>query len=285
MASLPYPSLSIEKADPDRLQRRRTQRLRMQSLVAISYAVDAALLLLFHLAGTVPLWVSAVYAAVALVVCALFFVVLASRWPEGRDDQNLTGIQMPVAAAIQLGFVLLAPQVGFFFLAILFIVFAFGALRLDPKEALFAWAAMAVGLGAVLSNVRGELAIPNHTLFETQLVWASFTLVFGRYVFLGVYGSRLRVNLRKQADALATSIRRVEELASRDELTKTLNRRCSTSTTSSRSTTASAILPATRYCKRSHAWCRRRCVRPTASAAMAARSSSRSWWVPRPNWR
>jgi diguanylate cyclase (GGDEF)-like protein len=200
-------------------------RLRMQSLVAISYGVDATLLLLFHFAGTVPLWVPAAYLAVAVVACALFFLLLASSWPERRNDQNLTGIQMPVAAAVQLTFLLLAPQLGFFFLTILFIVFAFGALRLDPKEASFAWAALAAGLGAVLWQVRGELALPNRTEFEIVLVWASFTLVFGRCVFLGVYGSKLRVSLRKQADELAASIRRIEELASRDELTKALNRR------------------------------------------------------------
>src|SRR5882672_3317160 len=219
MASVPHPIPAGWTLDPERRRRRRTMRLRMQSLVATSYGVDATLLLLFHFAGTLPLWVPAAYLAVAVVACALFFLLLASSWPERRNDQNLTGIQMPVAAAVQLTFLLLAPQLGFFFLTILFIVFAFGALRLDPKEASFAWAALAAGLGAVLWQVRGELALPNRTEFEIVLVWASFTLVFGRCVFLGVYGSKLRVSLRKQADELAASIRRIEELASRDELT------------------------------------------------------------------
>jgi diguanylate cyclase (GGDEF)-like protein len=226
MASIPHPTTTTpSEVDPDRLRRRRTMRLRMQSLVAISYAVDASLLLLFHFAGTIPVWVPVAYMTVAIAVCGVFFVLLGSAWPDSRDDQNLTGIQMPVAAAVQLSFLLLVPQLGFFFLMILFIIFAFGALRLDPKEASFAWAALATGLGVVLWQVRGELAMPNRTDFEIILVWASFTLVFGRYVFLGVYGGKLRVSLRKQADALAASIRRVEELASRDELTKALNRR------------------------------------------------------------
>jgi len=225
MASMPIELPSAPAVDPDRRRRRRTLRLRMQSLITISYGVDAALLLLFHFAGTVPLWVPAAYMSVAIVVCGSFFAVLASSWPDARGDQNLTGIQLPVAAAIQLGFLLLVPQLGFFFLTILFIVFAFGALRLDLREASVAWAAMAAGLGVVFSQVHGEIALPNRTAFETMLVWASFTLVFGRYVFLGVYGSNLRVSLRKQADALAASVRRVEELASRDELTRSLNRR------------------------------------------------------------
>jgi diguanylate cyclase (GGDEF)-like protein len=211
--------------DPDSLRRRRRQRLRMQGLISISYGVDTALLALFALAGTVPAWVPLAYAAVALAVCSVFFLVLGSMLPDRRADHNLTGFQIPVAAAVQLGFLLLVPQLAFFFLTILFIVFAFGALRLDVREAVFAWAALAVGLGVVVWQVRGEMALPNRTLFEAALVWASFTLVFGRYVFLGVYGSTLRVRLRKQADALALSVRRVEELASRDELTGTLNRR------------------------------------------------------------
>lgn len=225
MASVPHPPIPAQLFEPDRLSRRRTQRLRMQALITISYGVDAALLLLFHFAGTVPLWVPLAYVAVATMVCATFFLVLSGSWPDRRADQNLTGFQLPVAAAVQLGFLLLVPQLGFFFLTILFIVFAFGALRLDTREAAFAWAAMAVGLAVVLWQVRGDLALPNRTDFEIVLLWGSYTLVFGRYVFLGLYGSSLRVRLRKQADALAASVRRVEELASRDELTKTLNRR------------------------------------------------------------
>jgi diguanylate cyclase (GGDEF)-like protein len=225
MASVSHPPIAAQLIEPDRLRRRRTQRLRMQALITISYGVDAALLLLFHFAGTVPLWVPLAYVAVAAMVCATFYLVLSSGWPDGREDQNLTGIQLPVAAAVQLGFLLLVPQLGFFFLTILFIVFAFGALRLDTREAAFAWAAMALGLAVVLWQVRGDLTLPNRNDFEIALLWASYTLVFGRYVFLGLYGSSLRVRLRKQADALAASVRRVEELASRDELTKTLNRR------------------------------------------------------------
>ena len=225
MDSLPQLPPQAETVDVERLRRRRKHRLRMQWLITISYVVDSVMLFLFHLAGTIPLWVPGAFAGVGVVVCSIFFAVLASGWPETRRDQNLTVIQLPVAAAIQLGFVLIAPQMGFLFLAILFIIFAFGTLQLDTKEALFAWAAVALGLAIVFARVAGELAIPNRTTLETALAWASFTLVFGRYVFLGVYGNKVRVNLRKQASALATSIRKVEELASRDELTATLNRR------------------------------------------------------------
>jgi TRAP-type C4-dicarboxylate transport system permease small subunit len=113
-------------------------RLRMQRLISASYGLDVLLLLLFQFAGTIPLRVPVAYGCVAIVVCSSFFLVLGSTWPDRRRDQNLTGFQMPVAAAVQLAFVLLAPQVGFVFLTILFIVFAFAALRLDVKEATFA---------------------------------------------------------------------------------------------------------------------------------------------------
>ncbi len=224
MARVPD-SLDAPQPDAARLRRRRSLRLRMQKLVVVSYGVDALLLLLFHLVGTVPLWVPLAYVATAAVVCGSFYLLLASAWPDTRPDQNLTGFQLPVASAVQLTFVLLAPQVSFLFLTILFIVFAFGALRLDTKEATFAWLAMSAGLAAVLYQVGADVALPHANFREVALVWLSFTTVFGRYVFLGVYGSSLRINLRKQAEALAASMRRVEELASRDELTRTLNRR------------------------------------------------------------
>lgn len=224
MSSVAVPA-AVPPADAKRLARRRSLRLRMQKLIAASYAVDALLLLLFHLAGTVEAWVPIAYAAAATVVCGAFFVVLGSRFPDTRADQNLTGFQLPVSSALQLTFVVLAPQVAFLFLTILFIVFAFAALRFDTKEAAFAWLAMSAGLAVVFGLVGPEIAIPHQPGAEVTLVWLSFITVFGRYVFLGVYGSSVRLSLRRKAEALADSMKRVEELACRDELTRALNRR------------------------------------------------------------
>ncbi len=200
MSSVPLPAAAppsaLPAADAARLARRRSLRLRMQHLIAASYAVDAMLLVLFHLAGTVEAWVPAAYAAAATLVCGAFYAALGSRFADTRADQNLTGFQLPVAAALQLSFVVLAPAVAFLFLTILFIVFAFAALRLDPKEAAFAWLAMSGGLAAVLGLVGTEIAVPHRPGTEVLLVWLSFTTVFGRYVFLGVYGSRVRLSLR-----------------------------------------------------------------------------------------
>jgi hypothetical protein len=59
MSSIPHPPQPDRIADPQRLHRRRAFRLQVQSLIAVSYGVDAFLLLLFHLAETVPSWVPA----------------------------------------------------------------------------------------------------------------------------------------------------------------------------------------------------------------------------------
>src|SRR5262245_26642657 len=45
MVSVPQSLMASREVDPDRLRRRRALRLRMQSMVAISYGVDAVLLL------------------------------------------------------------------------------------------------------------------------------------------------------------------------------------------------------------------------------------------------
>lgn len=225
MSSVPFPAASAPPDEPSRRVRRRALRLRMQTLIAASYAVDALLLLLFHLAGTLDAWVPLAYAAAGAVVSAVFYVAVGSRYAERRADPHLTGYQLPVSAALQLAFVVLAPQVAFLFLTILFIVFAFAALRLDPKEATSAWLAMSGGLAAVLWQVGPEISMPHAPGAEVLLVWLSFTTVFGRYVFLGVYGSSVRLSLRRKAEALAHSMKQVEELACRDELTRALNRR------------------------------------------------------------
>jgi len=109
--------------------------------------------------------------------------------------------------------------------AVLFIVFAFAALRMTPRQLLFAWAGITVGLAAVVSSLEVPPALPAATPLQAALstIWVSLSL--GRCALLGLYGARLRRELVQRGRELADATGRLERLAMRDALTGALNRR------------------------------------------------------------
>jgi diguanylate cyclase (GGDEF)-like protein len=197
----------------------------MLGIVALSYSVDTVLLGLFAAAGTVPLAVPLLYGAAAFLICSSFFALLQSGFATRARDSNLTPVQMGAASALQLAGMALAPNLAFFFLNVLFIVFAFGALRLTVRQSLIAVLMVSAATACVLFATWDELAFPTSTPLETLLVWLCYASTLARCMYVGLYGSALRVKLHMRNLQLAESAAKIERLANYDELTDTLNRR------------------------------------------------------------
>jgi diguanylate cyclase len=197
----------------------------MLGLIAFSYSVDTLLLGLFASAGTVSAALPLVYGGFALAICSIFFALLRSGFSARGRDPYFTPAQMGAAAALQLAGMAYAPELAFFFLNVLFIIFAFGALRLTVRQSLIAVLIVSAATASVLYGSWQRLDIPHATPFEAFLVWVCYASTLARCMYAGLYGSALRVKLHRRNLELAESAAKIERLASYDELTGTLNRR------------------------------------------------------------
>jgi diguanylate cyclase len=206
-------------------RRRLVSSLRLLGVVTASYAVDTVLLGLFASAGTVSAALPLAYGAVAAAICGGFFVLLRSGLSLRTRDPSLTTAQMGAASALQLACMAYAPHLAFVFFNILFIVFAFGALRLTVRQSLVAVLAVSAATGAVMYGRWEQVDVPHATRYETLLVWLCYASTLARCMYAGLYGSALRVKLHTRNLELASSSAKIERLASYDELTGTLNRR------------------------------------------------------------
>jgi diguanylate cyclase (GGDEF)-like protein len=83
----------------------------------------------------------------------------------------------------------LAPQIAPYFLGVIFIIFAFGALRIRFSEALIVWLFSTFIIAVTLFFNSGRLTMLDGTLFEYLLVALSFSLVLLRTIALGYYSS------------------------------------------------------------------------------------------------
>jgi len=119
----------------------------------------------------------------------------------------------------------MAPQLAFPFLANLFTVFAFGMASTTVRQSVAVWSFGAAALGVLLYAVGEKLSLPVSSAAERWLVWSYFSLILGRCVLLSVQANEMRRRLQENRRRLADSLAQVQQLASHDELTRTLNRR------------------------------------------------------------
>ena len=228
---VPFPAAGshLPPAAPEdpvaRALRRRGERMRMLRMVVASCAIDAVLLFLLHAAGAVGLLAPVVCGVGGALAGAAFFLMLHRGWSERFADPYLTGPQMLAASGLQLVMVVLAPEVGVLSITIVFIVFAFSALRLTPRQLLPLWVTISLGLATAIGLADRAPALPCATPWQAALSAMWLSLAIGRCAVVGLYGASVRQLLGTRNRELAQAQNQLHALATRDELTGALNRR------------------------------------------------------------
>ena len=210
----------------DLLKRRVGQRRQMLGVQALSYSLITLVLLVYCYAGTISIVIPAAYflSGVALIG---FFVVLSETGINDRfEDHYLTIFQVGSHVALQLGFLLAAPGIGYAFLSVLFLIFGFGALRMTSRQATIAWTLTVMGLAPIYLLTSTPIGMPVATYIERLAAMLCYVLTIGQCAFVGLYGSSMRRTLYNRSFELKAANKRIEELAELDELTGSFNRRC-----------------------------------------------------------
>ena len=125
---------------------------------------------------------------------------------------------MAYAIAMQLTGIVLAPQITSFFLGVMFVIYAFGTLRITLKEALAVWLGACIAIASVLGMfVHQEIGITHPSRWVEMLVALSFATILLRSIALGYYSTAMRVKILERS-------RMLENAATHDALTGLLNR-------------------------------------------------------------
>jgi diguanylate cyclase len=209
-----------------KLLRRARQRRRTLAIQVVSYALGAAALLVYAFAGTISLFIPTTFFLCGTTVIGVFAVLSETHVNDRFDDHFLTVFQVGAHVVIQLAFLIAAPQIGYAFLNVLFLIFAVASLRMTSFQALVAWTLTAAGVAPIFLLTRIPLGMPVATPTERFAALLCFILTIGQCAFVGLYGESLRKKLYRSSLKLKEAYRRIEELAELDELTGSYNRRC-----------------------------------------------------------
>ncbi|WP_081421805.1 GGDEF domain-containing protein [Tardiphaga robiniae] len=211
----------LRKDSALRIARRRTAYIAQAS----SYLIDAAILLLYAMIGVTTVATGVVYLAIRLAVVGIAAYFSEIQVNDRFKDPYLTVPLSIVSIIVQIGAIYLVPQIGFYFISIIFVVLGFAALRMSARQTGIVWSAATLGLALLFLMTDKPIGIPMATATERALALACFVSALGRCASAGLYGSSMRELLYRRSNDLAAANARIEELAQLDELTGALNRR------------------------------------------------------------
>ena len=219
-------TLTAGATTPEVVARRIQQRRQMYVGQVASYSLGALVLLLYAYDGAVSMIVPSLFWLGGVMIIGTFTVLSESGFADKFHDHYLTVFQITAHMALQLVFLVAVPEIGVSFISVLFLIFAFGTLRMTSQQAMTTWALATAGLALVFLFTDLPIGMPVATPLERIASMLCFVLVIGQCSFLGLFGSTLRKILYRRSIELRAAYQRIEELAELDELTGSHNRRC-----------------------------------------------------------
>lgn len=205
--------------------RRLGQRREMLALQALNYVLGDIVLWIYAYAGTVPLAIPVSFLLCGIGLTGLFAALSEFGIGNRFDDHFLTTPQSVANIVLQLGFLLAAPEIGYLFLSVVFVIFGFASLRMTSREAIILWTLTGTAVAAMFLLLKTPIALPMATTAEWLAATFSFAVTIGQCAYVGLFGSTMRKSLHQRTVELKSAYLRIEELAQTDELTGLPNRR------------------------------------------------------------
>jgi diguanylate cyclase len=202
------------------------QRLRLQQAL-LATALMALSVLVFayaaHVASTPPLWVVA-WALVSLGGMAAMWAAIRSGVSRRWRDPSLTAPQMVFAITSgAVAYTLVGPLRGAT-LPVVIVVLMFGMFQLRPRMVSVVSVYALLAFGAAMA----WKATTEPEVFTPAVEWGHFAILAAMLPAVSVLAARvarLRARDRRHRNELTQALSRIQDLATRDELTGLVNRR------------------------------------------------------------
>jgi diguanylate cyclase (GGDEF)-like protein len=203
-------------------------RQRRQTLAAqvLSYGLGAAALLIYAYAGTISMLIPSAFFLCGVGMIGIFAALSEIHVSDRFPDHHLAVFQTIGHVVIQLSFLIAAPEIGYAFLNVLFLIFAVASLRMTALQAALTWTFTTACVAPIFVLARIPIGMPVATPVERFAATLCFVLTIGQCAFVGLYGDSLRKKLYRRGVELVEANKRIEQLAELDELTGSFNRRC-----------------------------------------------------------
>lgn len=187
--------------------------LRVTMMSMASAGLQSVAMTLHAWQGDLSWWTLAAFLLVAPGVPALFALLIGSGLSLRVKQSTLLPLHAVAACAVQLGFLLVAPQLSLLFLFGIMITFNTFMLGTAPRHLTRAWLAVAVASGAALWFVRERFRYPGLDDLGLYALWLYFFLAVRQLTGVGVRCGILRSVLYDRRLRLSQTVARLHERA------------------------------------------------------------------------
>lgn len=205
--------------------RRQLHRRHIASLVVFSTLIETAELTLFAMGGNISMEVVGLFFLIAVGSASLIYLVFRFGWNQRFKNKNLLIPQLVIAAAIQVAFLLIAPQLAVIFLVVLIVLSAYAVVEFSPRQFTVGWLIYGVVTAIALWLIRDRFSYPGTSGQDIVALWLFCFLTLRSLTWPTARFSALRNKLSEKNRQLEESLRQIEALARHDSLTGVLNHR------------------------------------------------------------
>lgn len=199
-------------------------RVFMARLTVSNMLMESAELALFAFTGTIAPWIAGLFFVVSVGVSLAVYAFFRFGYNLRLADKDQMTAQLAINAGIQIAFLLIAPQLAVLFLLVLVVLAGYAVINYTPRQFTVGWLVYGAVTGGALWLVRDDFGYPGTSGVEIVLVWLFFFMTLRSLILASVRFTNLRDRLSTKNRQLEESLRKIEELASRDHLTGVLNR-------------------------------------------------------------
>jgi diguanylate cyclase len=178
----------------------------------------------FCVAGYIAGWVPIVFGAAAVVMTGTIAYGLYSGWSRDHKDFALFLPQVLSSMVWAFCLILAAPQIALQPISTLFAISVFGFMAPSRNVFLFCWTVAFIGSAIVIVVAGPRIGMPTATLAGQLLTWGVVGAL-ARCMWVVNLVRNLLQSIRQKHAALNVALKRIEILASKDELTGLDNRR------------------------------------------------------------
>ncbi len=200
-------------------------RLRMTLISVGNYLLTAIVIALYAWTDEVPWHVAWQFLLSGVAVSGLFSLTIWRGWNLRFSDPALLIPQIAGSIIIHLAFLVLVPKLWMLFLVAVLVTYNFAMMSFSPRQLTLAWLVMSAACAVALIATRGRFEQIGTTDSSIAILWLFIFFCFRQLTDIGVQFHKLRTKLSEKNQQLSASFERIQELASRDDLTGALNRR------------------------------------------------------------
>ena len=211
--------------DAEKGRKLQKHRLRMNDSSIAGVVLQSIILGFYAWRGSVS-WTIVVAFLITTVGFALFFrVFIVTGWNLRFKDNSLLLPQLYLAVATQCVFIVLAPQLSIVFLVSMLVFYNYALMSFKPRQ--FVPTLLVIGslTATGLYMGRKSFGYPGNSYADIAILWSFFIFSFLAITSIGAQFSALRAKLSEKNVLLQEALEKNQELAIRDELTGSYNRR------------------------------------------------------------